>query len=186
MNRYIIPILLVLIATGVYVEYIDPTYAKVVAYEAKITDLKGHIVEADNAKTQIDALLQTTEQFPPNYNERLRMLVPDTVDSTRLIIDVNEMAAVQGLHLKGPTVSQSQEAAKKGSASFVKHVMTFTVSAPYDAFRSLLSSLEYNLALRDVRSIGFSSSDNKDGVLVAHPEVLPYDYSFSITTYSLH
>ena len=185
MNRYIIPILLVLIATGVYIQSIDPTYTVIRELQVKIADIEAHKIEARDAQSKIAALEKVTKTFPEGYENRLRMMIPTTVDPTRLIIDVNEMAASQGLHLKAPQVTYQAIDAKK-SAPFAKHTITFTVKAPYDTFRKFISLLEYNLALRDVTSVSFTTaSPEENGLPVAHPETLPYDYSFSITTYSL-
>ena len=185
MNRYIVPLLLVLIATGVFIQYIDPMYTSVVTLQTKLADIEAHKKDADTAQTKIDALENVTKRFPPDYEQRMRLMVPDTIDPTRLIIDVDEMAAAQGLHLNSPQISLQSD--NKKTAAFVKHVLTFNVTAPYDVFRKYLTSLEYNLALRDTAVVGFSTTaEDSNGVLAAHPETIPYSYSFSIITYSLH
>lgn len=172
-----------IIATGLYIQYIDPTYTKILALQTKIADIEAHKVDAASAQSRIDALERTARSFPDNYEDRLQMLVPTVVDPTRLIIDVNQMAEDQGLHLGSPQVAVASND-KKGSA-FVKHTITFSVSAPYDTFRKFVASLEYNLALRDATNISFTNATQGDIVNAAHPETLPYQYSFAITTYSL-
>ncbi len=184
MNRYIIPILLVIIASGLYIQYIDPKYTTILAVQAKLDDIEQHKIDAGTAQEKIDALERTEKTFPAGYEDRLRMMIPTTVDPTRLIIDVNEMAESQGLHLKSPQVTSGGNG-KKNSA-FVKHVITFSVTAPYDTFRKFISTLEYTLALRDTTTISFTSSSEGDNAFLrAHPENAAYDYSFTITTYSL-
>lgn len=184
MNRYIIPILLVIIATGLYIQYIDPTYTTILAIQSKLDDTEAHKIDAASAQEKIDALERTTKSFPAGYEDRLRMMVPTTVDPTRLIIDVNEMAETQGLHLKSPQVSSGGNGKK--TSAFIKHIITFSVTAPYDTFRKFISTLEYTLALRDTASVSFTSSTEGDNAFLrAHPENAAYNYSFTITTYSL-
>lgn len=184
MNRYIIPILLVIIASGLYIQYIDPTYTTILAVQSKLDDIEKYKIDAANAQEKIDTLERTTKTFPAGYEDRLRMMIPTTVDPTRLIIDVNEMAETQGLQLKSPQVSSGTNAKK--TSAFVKHTITFSVTAPYDTFRKFISTLEYTLALRDTASVSFTSSSESDNAFLrAHPENVAYDYSFTITTYSL-
>ena len=70
MNRYIIPILLVLISSGVYIKYIDPSYQEVAMLQGKYADLESHKLDADKAKEIIDKLEETSKKFPPDYEQQ--------------------------------------------------------------------------------------------------------------------
>ncbi len=180
MNRYAIPIFFVLVSVGIYIKYIDPAYAEISAGRSKVAEYTAALKDAKEAQTKIDALKDVQANFPAGYEQALLTIIPNSIDSTRLIIDVDGIAQMRGLHIKGPAVGE------KGTENgYVKHTLSFSVTAPYAVFRSFLRDLESSLALRDAASVSFSSSATADDLSKSKsPEFQAYDYNIMIITYS--
>ena len=186
MKRFIVPIFFMLISSGIYILYVDPTYAEIKVLRAKIDAVEASKIDADTAKQKIDKLAKVESSFPADYVIKLRTLLPDSIDDTRLIIDVNAMALRDGLHIKNPKISTENTSVKKGAPAYIAHNIDFTVTAPYSAFRSFLHDMEGNLSLRDMGAISFSSqTGDAEALKYRNPEQIPHEYHVSFTTYSL-
>lgn len=186
MKRFILPIFFMLIASGMYITYLNPSYGEIQALLKKKSDFEKSIVDASLAKQKIEELAAVEAGFPHDYEARLRTLLPDTIDPTRLVVEVNAMAARNGLRITTPVVGVTPNS-KKVVLPYVKHTITFTVRAPYTAFRTYLRDLESNLSLRDVSSLSFSSQESdEDTQKYKNPELVPHDYMITLITYSIH
>ena len=179
MNRYAIPLFFVLLSVGIYIEYIDPTIVSIQADRVKTAEYTKYIQEAGEAQAQLEALKQKQADFPAGYDQALATILPSSVDSTKLIIDVDGIAQIRGLNIKSPTTKINE-----GSGPYLKHTLTFGVSAPYSIFRLFLRDLESSLALRDAASVTFSSAPTEDANSIKNPELKAMNYTLTIITYS--
>lgn len=188
MNRYILPVLLAIVSSGVALAYIDPFYSSINAGNAKIQQYEGLIADAKTAETKLSKLKETQQNFPSGYDRSLAKILPSSVDPLRLVIDINGIAALRGLHLKGPRVSLESDT-KKNIGSIRKNTLTFGINAPYTVFRAFLRDIESDLALQDMSQLSFSSdSPSSDSTPLSEkisPELRIYDYQVSLVTYSL-
>ncbi len=186
MKRFILPIFFMLVSSGLFILYLDPTYTEIRAGLAKKETLERSIQDAAMAKQKIERLAAVEATFPPNYRDRLRTILPDTIDHTRLVIDVNGMAERAGLRIKTPQIVTITNPSRGPALPFVKHSITFGVNAPYKVFRSFLRDLEANLSLRDASSISFVAQETIDDIAkYKDPELIPHEYSVTLITYSL-
>jgi len=186
MKRFIAPIFFILVSTGVFMGYILPTYNAIQILKEKKGTLQSSIKDAGTAKEKIDKLAATEASFPVDYIVNLRTLLPDTIDTTRLIIDVNAFAVERGFRIPTPVISVLQSPSK-GGGSYVKHSITFTVKATYANFKPFLIALEQNLSLRDMSSFSFSSQEtDEDALRYRDPAQVPHAYTLTLITYSLH
>ena len=189
MNRYLIPIFLVLLSAGLYIMYIDPMYAAIGAGNTKIAEYDKLLADAKVATQKIDKLRETQEHFPAGYDTALNTILPSSVDPLRLVIDINGIAATRGLYVKAPRVVVAPKD-EQSVDNLQKNMITFTISAPYAVFRDFLRDLESSLMLQDLSSMTFSSAPKETDVssenyYAAHPELRPYDYQVTAITYSL-
>ena len=180
MNRYAIPLFFILLSVGVYIEYIDPTIAAIQVDRAKSAEYTKYILEAGEAQSQIEALKQKQQDFPPGYDQALATILPANVDPTKLIIDIDGIAQLRGLTIKSPSAKVSAA----GTGSYAKNTISFGVSAPYTVFRAFLRDMESSLALRDAAAVSFSSVSSDDTNGIKNPELKAMDYTLTIITYS--
>jgi Tfp pilus assembly protein PilO len=187
-NRYLTPMLVVVTALAVYFLYIDTAYTEVSQKLAAEKVIAVYLADAQQARSKLDKIIADYEAFPPSADARLRVLLPDTVDMIRLIIDVNAVAEKNGLTLGAPTASVGVPNPEQPGA-YVSHTIRFELVATYPAFRIFLHDLQSSLAIRDFASISFKSPNQKDAAdgekVVRNPEFDPYEYDIELTTYSL-
>lgn len=189
----LISIFLILTSIGVFFGYLNPTYGGVTGNvdlkEQSIRELKeeqGRYVDALNKTKEIEqartGLLEQFALIPANGRERLERLLPDHIDSVRLIIDVNNIAAQYGMTLKNisldkpdtATASETSNDLGPSTGRFKAVGLKFSVEGSYDNFRSFVRDLEQSLRLVDIDTISFSSSEDV------------YGYSIGISTYHLN
>lgn len=179
MNRYIVPIFFLLVSVALYLSYISPTYIEIQKALVREHELSGYIADAKTAQVKIDALKAQYAAFPAGADQALHALLPDSIDPTRLVVDMDAVVSKLGLVMKSPNVAL--EAGTDGSPLDVYRV-SFSVSAPYAVFRDFLHNLEASLALRDMGTLSFKTSDSGGST---GPNAV-HDYGLSISTYSLH
>ncbi len=182
MIRYVAPIIFLLLSVALYLSYIDPMYTETQKALARERELAGYIADAKTAQAKIDALKAQYAAFPPGSDRALRALLPDSIDPTRLIVDMDAVISQFGLAMKSPGVTV--ETGNAGS-SLAKYRVSFSVTAPYPVFRNFLHNLESSLALRDMGNITFTSTGAGSGLTDLNGPFSVHEYVLNITTYSL-
>lgn len=185
-NRYITPVFLMLLSGAVYVVWVDAPYKDIAAQRAKAEVLRGYITDADNAQAELQKIAAQYDAFPPDGDHRLQVLLPKEIDTVRLIIDVNEIAARHGMGVNGPMVSKAASDEAHPQA-YVPYSLSFKTTATYDVFRDFLADLERSLALRDIVTVEFVSAPSiaaNNGS--QHPEVTIFNFNIHIVSYGLH
>ena len=190
----LISTILLIASVGVFFGYINPTYGAqtgaVDIREKSIRELKeerANYADALNKTREIETvrigLLEQIANIPTEDRERIEKLLPDNIDSVRLIIDVNNIASQYGMTLKNIGFTGSATENPSGASSntigpqsglFKEVGLKFSVSGSYDNFRSFIKDLERSLRLVDVMSVSFVASETV------------YDYSVTISTYRLN
>lgn len=186
----LISIFLILASIGVFFGYINPTYRGITG-NAELSERSIQELQEEQSR-YVDALQKTKEieqartglleqfaRIPANGRERLEKLLPDHIDSVRLIIDINTIAAQYGMALKNINVEQSDEAAGSTTSlplgpaeeRFKAVGLKFSIEGSYDNFRSFIRDLEQSLRLVDIDTVSFSPSEDV------------YGYSIGISTY---
>ncbi len=181
--RFILPLILIGAAIGLFALYTNGAYQGVQGLQARVGAFNEALNKTQSLRDQRDDLLAKRRTFSSEDLQKLEHALPDNVDNIRLIIDINSIAARHGLTLKGVslgTVSGSKNApnplASGSTGDPVGSVSVgFSVSAGYDDFLAFLQDLEHSLRIVDVEKI---SLKNGQGSL--------YDITLSIRTYWLH
>ncbi|TSC55978.1 MAG: Uncharacterized protein Greene041679_550 [Parcubacteria group bacterium Greene0416_79] len=183
--------LFILAAAGLFFGYVNSTYRtpsgsperlkkSIVELRAERTEYEEALLKAREIELAQTGLLDTYNSIKEEDRERILKLLPDHIDSVRFIIDVNTIAAGYGLTLQNIALLDDG-AAEEDSSSIGPHAASsravlfrFSVSGPYDAFRSFLRDIESSLRLIDAENITFAAKE--DGA---------YDYSVTVATYRL-
>lgn len=183
MKRFIVPIVLVLLAGVLFAMYTDPTYQA-------SKKIKGEVVSYDDALTKSQQLRRLRDELIAKRNtfdqaslERLQRMVPDNVDNIRLIIDINGMAARHGLSLTDVELGEFSDSARErdalavgGSGDTIGSVtLGFSLSATYDELLLFLQDLEHSLRIIDVENLTFDVTTTEEN-----------NYDFTVRTYWLH
>lgn len=188
MHRYLTPLLVVVTSLAVYFLYIDNAYIQITQKLATEQVIEGYLADAQQARTKLDKVIADYEAFPPNADARLRTLLPDTVDTVRLMVDVSAVAEKNGLALKSPVASLGKMNPDEPTP-YIAHSIKFTVVATYPVFRTFLGDLQSSLALRDFAGVSFKSPTKdikvEEKKIARDPAFDVYEYDVDLTTYSL-
>ncbi len=183
MNHNVIPTFALIIAAGILFGYAMPTWA------GPITEKRTAITSDDQALSaataysrQQNELAAARNAIDPADLARLGVFLPDSVDNVGIILDLNAVAARNGLTLSNIDVLAASSASDaKGSAtqsSTAKPVgsvdLSLSAVGTYPALQSFLRGVEKSQRLLDVRDIVVKGSDT--GV---------YTYQMKITLYWL-
>ena len=184
----IVSIILILISAGLFWGYVNPTYRKVtgssVLEEKSVQELRTDRLRYATALTKTreievarTGLLEKYNNIAEEDRDKLQKMLPDHVDSVRLILDINNIAAQYGMTLKNITLTDvgGEEETLGPQEIRVEPVeFKFSVSGTYDTLRSFLVDVERSLRLIDVRTLTFAAV-----------ETGAYDYTVTIVTYRL-
>lgn len=212
----ITPIILILASIGLFFGYINPTYTGVTGAintaDKSIQELRveeNGYKEALNKTREIElvrnGLLARFNDLKESDKEKITKLLPDHIDSVRLIIDINNIAAEYGMSLSNIILTASgvlptpKTGMSASAATFVgpderqydSIKLGFTITGTYENFIQFLKEIEESLRLVDVTSLAFSSAKlatpvSGQGVAVSSVPVSNlYTYTMTIRTYYL-
>lgn len=183
MARFLIPLILIGAAIGLFVVYTNPSYqhTKELAlqkqsYDDALTKLNGLLKRRDD-------LLAQRSAFAADDVVKLEHVLPDNVDNIRLVIDINNIAARHGLVLTDVSLGTVSDGAAARSAVAVgpsggdvgSVEVGFAVKAKYEEFVAFLQDVEHSLRIVDVDKISFVAGPTDTNT-----------YTFTIRTYWLH
>ena len=162
--RLIIPIIVVVIGGGIFFLFTKPMYGDVQtlrAQEATYDEALRHAVELAAIR---DRLISSYNSLTADEIDRIEVMLPDTIDNVRLVLDVDAVAAEYGLTLSGLGFGGDAMESVEGENTQTVGTLTmsFNVEASYETMQEFLSDLEESLRILDITSIAFSG--NEDGL----------------------
>lgn len=221
MINTIAPVILIVASIWLFFGYTNPTYTEITANPerqnrsvAELRTERAEYVQALETVKEIEtvreSLLTRYNSLKPEDKEKILKLLPDHIDSVRLIIDINNIASQYGMSLSKISVSAPDDkAASKASAPtspdqvapgapsvgpdsnlYGSVKLGFSVAGPYRSFLQFMDKLQSSLRLVDITSLSFSSAPGSSAATSADPSgkaVTPdyYEYTVAIQTYYL-
>ncbi len=103
MFQFLLPIMLVLAAVGVFFGYSQKQWDKVQVLKADVADYRTAVENSKQLLIKRDALLSQKNQISEADLTRLETLIPTDVNSTKLILEIQNLASnVHGLAFENP------------------------------------------------------------------------------------
>lgn|SRR3989344_4636029 len=197
--KNIFSLILILASIGLFFIYINPTYGGVTDSKERkdksVKELKAErarYIEALNKSQDLDevkqGLLTQYNSVSGAQKARLEKLLPDHIDSVRLVIDVVEIARKHGMRASNITIASSDTKNGKSSGKedngsigpsddkYKDADFTFILSGTYEQFVSFLGDLEKSLRIVDIESVSFDSD----------PSSPIYSFTLKVKTYLLN
>ncbi len=188
--RFIFPLLLILLSIGSFILYTNPTYKDIKAIRAEVSSYNEALANGKELQKERDALSAKYRTFSPEAVNRLSVLLPDSADNIRLIIDIQRMAQSYGMSISAIKFDANQGPNEKNAfATLSPQDLTtslkdygvfrleFSTQATYENFIKFLKDLETSLRLTDVESIDFNAGTT--------PQAGVYTFTVKIKTYWL-
>ncbi len=179
---------------GLFFLYISPTYTGDTGNSPSsaktITELRSVVADYDRAlltMKQIEevrgGLLKQFNDIAESDRTRIAKLLPDYIDSVRLILDLNNVASKYGMSLSNITIADG--VAAKNTPTSARPIgpdnkkydsmnVSFTLAGKYDSFVSFVKDVERSLRLVDIISVSFTAAADES-----------YKYDVGVRTYRL-
>lgn len=195
MNRNVTPLILIVLAIGIYFTFTRAKIDEVKAIQIVNGQYQKALDNSEELAKKLNDKLAVYNRISPDDQSRLERMIPDNVDNVRLIIDVNSVAAKHGLILKnvktattkdpvdpnnrgaqstnqGPNQGPNSNVLIAGGYDTV--TLSFDVSGPYQNFLDFLRSMERSLRIMEISKITLRVND-----------VGTYDYGLEFKTFWL-
>lgn len=167
--RQIFLLIIIAVSIGVFVTMVVPRYKEVQAMRADVASFDGRLATAERLKQSREELIARYNSIAKSDLDNLKVLLPDTVDNIRLIIQIDSLATKNGMSsLRGveyetiKTEQQTREVPQGAQKPYGEFVLSFTTTGQYKNFLSFISDLEQNLRLVDITAVEFKLSENAD------------------------
>jgi len=173
----IVQIILLLASVGIFFGYINPTYNDSKNLSSELGQYEQALYNSKTLITTRDTLVSKRNGLSPTDIDKLQTLLPDSVDSVTLIIELDSIASKYGMRIRNFTEgSQAQEGTLGVNATpYGTLSLTFTTTASFETFVAFLKAMENDLRLIDVTGVTFSSITNNS----------VYDFTVNVNTYWL-
>lgn len=201
--RWLLPIFLIGAAIGGYVLITKPIYAQIMDLSVEAEAYNQALLNSQNLQKERDRLTTKFNSFSVEDLERLDKMLPRTVDNIKLILEIQEQAANQGIVVKNvqfePKQFEDEEKDENASSTapakttvvrsqntgpvedFETFELQFSVEGSYGDFIAFMQLMERSLRLIDTKSIKFTpGTSEKDKKYTDN-----YTYLFKINTYRI-
>lgn len=166
----ITPVVLVLIAIGLFFGYINPTYSGPIAdLRTEIRSYDSALVAAKKFNEKESELIAQKGSIASEDIARVNAFLPDGVDNVQLILDLNALASRSGLSLSNFDISVSKNDQNPGdklslaSESPIESLdLSVTATGNYASFKSFITGAEWSLRPLDL--VELSVDDSATGV----------------------
>ncbi len=161
-----------LAAAGIFFGYVNSRWAgEIATMKVSIANDDQALAAADDFTARQNALASERNKIDPVNLARLTVFLPDSVDNVGIILDLDALAARNGLSLSDIDVKSS--AANSGGASSQDNTvvpvsetspvssvdLSLSAVGTYSALQSFLKDVEKSGRLLDVRDISVKGSD---------------------------
>ncbi len=176
MNGLITPVFLLIASAGLFFGYVDGQFSAYKTKSAELAQYEDALDKAAKLDYKKEELRTAANAISEADRTRLSKMLPSTVDSVRLIIELDGIAARYGLSLKNVVINKTDNKQVLGTSNpFGVLSMSFDVNAGYSTFLNFLRDLERNQRIADIESLSVKTDDKTN----------LYTYSVSLKTYWL-
>lgn len=189
-RSFLFPLILLVGAVGLFFGFAEPTYQTAQALEERNQRLDEALTRASELQAARDALLSKFNTMADSDLVRLEKLLPNSIDSVRLVLDVDTRARAHNIIAKDfqlqnvvrtittATPMEVVEQPKYGTVD-----LSFSAQGTYNNFLLFLRDLEQSLRLVDLMSLELTSSTAE--AASASPRNMTHTYVVRIRTYWL-
>lgn len=181
--RGLTPIVLILVCICVGFFYINPQYKKIQAHRLESLEYDKVIAKSVELKKLRDSLSDTLQAFSPSDLDRISKLLPEKVDTARLILDISGVAAKYAIEMKDTKTTDAPKSGSPGTDSksaekiYKSSTISFGFQTSYEGMIQFVKDLEKSLRMVDVISISLKPSAGTFPI---------YDYNITLQAYWLN
>ena len=174
-------IVLLLLSIGLFYTFTNSQYREAKELSALANEYQSVLKNISQIVELRDSLLATYATIPVVEIDRMNKVLPDNIDTVRLALDLDSMAARYGISIKniqtilGTNRNANLIVLPEYESDYETATIMFGFVSSYYNFMRFLADIEKNLRIMDIKSITFQTSDSGF-----------YDYQVSAETYWLN
>lgn len=166
--RTLTPVLSIIIAVLLFVFFTQTQFAEIGAIQKEIEEYASATEQYNTFSALLQQKLSTKTNQSVYDSERLDTLIPATLDSARLIVDLEKITQNNSLLFGNVTVEGDDSVAVRGSSNSESEVteeldtvdVSFEVIGTYVQFKNFLRDLERSLTLFEVIDLKYSVTED--------------------------
>ncbi len=177
----LLPIILIVVAIGLFFMQVNPLYSEVKQLRVEAGQYNDALTMAQELADLRISLKQKLDSFPEQNMQRIDHFLPRRLDTVRIILDIDALAARNGIRLTDFVVSEPNSSAKKGNAkstssssSYSTVGVAFNFTSSYAGAVQFIREMQKSLRILDIVDFNVSPSESIPG---------QYDFSVNINTY---
>lgn len=168
MMRTLTPVLSIIIALLLFIFFTQPQYGDITVLQQSIDEYHLAGQKYDTFLNTLNTKLDEKKNQSIVANERLDVLVPNSIDDTRLLVDLEKVAKNNNMlfgNIETKTGdyevdSATNEEVGNGLKELYAEDISFEVIGTYDQFKSFLSTIENSLTLFEVTEMSVTETEN--------------------------
>jgi hypothetical protein len=167
-SRTLTPILSIVIAVMIFMFFTQPTFSEVTAVKTEMSEYTTAIEKYNLFSAKLEEKLSVKTNRSASDNERLDRLVPDEIDDTQILVDIEALAEKNGMLFgnisvknNNATLARKTENVSQGlpaSQELASVDVTFGVIGSYEQFDTFMLDLESSLTLFEVIGLSYTAS----------------------------
>lgn len=168
--RTLTPVLSVIIAIILFVFFVNPKYAEIIAVQAQIAEYQDAILKYNNFVNKLDAKIATKVTRSAIENERLDRFVPENINDTQILVDLESLAQRNNLLFGNvEVVSGDMDLVRKSGAAAADVAVksdelkttdiSFELIGTYEQFKLFLADMEKSMTLFEVVEMSLEADD---------------------------
>lgn len=161
--RYFFLLLLLAASIALFVLDVVPRYHRLETARAENASIQSNLDTAKKLADSRESLITTYRSISKDDLDNLKVLLPDSVNNIRLIIQIDALAKKNGLSvlrsIDYQTTQDKKDTVDSMRTPYGEFVISFQTSGQYKNFLTFLSDLEQNLRLVDVTAVAFDVPD---------------------------
>jgi len=189
MRKLIYPVLFLLLTGFGFFWYLKPTYADIQDLQSQVSEYDKTLSQVNELQAQLGNKLEKRDQITNDQLSRLDRILPETVDTVRFLIELDQIAAQHGMSVEGVSFSGAPEAfggsgGSEDTANYNTLSASFSVAGSYEDIQDFLRDIERSSRLMDITEFTLESavepsSENSE----ANVSTGINEYSISLQTY---
>ncbi len=190
MTSNIIAVLFVIASVGLYFGYTSDAITHIKDLRSQVTSQDVAFDHTRQITKKKQELIEKRNSISADDQARLSHLIPDSVDTVRLISEVNRIAAqngveVKSLDIKGGDASRAGKPIGPDDSPVGAVQIDLAVNSTYPRFFNLMNDLERSLRIMDITSVNVVAAPSSAGSGARTPNTGVYQYTISAKTYWL-
>ncbi len=176
-----LPIILVVIAVGIFYAYIDPQYMEVRNLLSQRSEYTHALANIEEVKILRDELETQISDLSAESVSRLEKSIPREFDVVKLTADLDALAGRRGMSVRNVRVVE--ESTDSGATINAKSkdlykttTMSFSVVGTYANFLAYLKDIEQSLQIIDVRAVNMRISSTTQTPVIMSFDLTVHTY----------